>query len=159
MFDKDEAIGHLIAANLMDDVIRIMDDMDGKEISDEYKPLLKGALEVISYYSVPSQYETYFASIQDRYETAMGYSDLAPNEFAVTLVKENTDGSANIEIEADTKMKDKFLEEGVNFLLLKGILGGSVEDILRWAERGKQEEKTDEIVKRFNEAVAEVRSK
>lgn len=151
MFDKEEAVGHLIVTNLMDDVIRIMDDMDGKEISDENKNTLDGILRVISYYSVPSQYEAYFASIQDRYETAMGYSDLAPNEFTVTLVKENTDGSANIEIEAGEGVKEKLIEAGLNFMLIKAILEGTTEEILRWAERGKQEEKTDKIVDKFSE--------
>jgi hypothetical protein len=67
-------------------------------------------------------------------------TDLGPNQFTVTCVKENEDGSADVEVEAGEGVKEKLIEEGVNFLLLKGILEGATEDILRWAERGKQEE-------------------
>ena len=68
---------------------------------------------------------------------------LAPNEFVVKYVSENEDGSANIEVEAGFEMQEKIFEAGISFMLLKGILEGTTEDILRWAQRGKQQEQTD----------------
>lgn len=78
-------------------------------------------------------------------------SELAPNQFTVTCVKENEDGSADVEVEVGEGMKEKLIEAGLNFMLIKAILEGTTENILRWAERGKQEEKTDKIVDKFGE--------
>jgi hypothetical protein len=75
------------------------------------------------------------------------------NTIEVTCVKENEDGSADIEFEVGSEMKEKIVGEGINFLLIKGILGGTTEDILRWADRGKEEEQIDKNVADFNEAM------
>lgn len=77
--------------------------------------------------------------------------ELAPNEFVVTCVSENEDGSANIEVEAGPEMQEKIFEAGISFMLLKGILEGTTEDILRWAQCGKREERTDVLVNKFGE--------
>jgi hypothetical protein len=82
-------------------------------------------------------------------------TELGTNQFVITCVEENEDGSARIEVEAGAEMQEKIFEEGINFLILKGILGGTTEDILRWAERGKQEERTDELVDEFSETYNE----
>jgi hypothetical protein len=72
--------------------------------------------------------------------------------FSVTCIEENEDGSADISVEVESKeMKNLIFGEGITFLLLKGALGGTTEDVLRWAERGKLEENTDRILKDFRE--------
>jgi hypothetical protein len=58
----------------------------------------------------------------------------------VTSIAENEDGSANIEFEAPAETRDVLMGEGMNFLLIKGILGGTTSDILRWATAGKDAE-------------------
>lgn len=83
-------------------------------------------------------------------------NDLGPNAFLVTCVEENDDGSARVEVEVGSEeMQSRVFEEGINFLLLKGILKGTTDDILRWAELGKQQEKTDKLVDAFNEIYSE----
>lgn len=77
--------------------------------------------------------------------------DITPNAFVVTCVKENEDGSADVEVEMGSEARQKATEEGITFLMMKGILEGTTEDILRWAELGKQQEKTDKLVNAFNE--------
>lgn len=82
--------------------------------------------------------------------------DLEPNTFRITCVEENDDGSARVEVEVGSEeMRNRIFEEGINFLLLKGILEGTTDDILRWAELGKQQEKTDRLVDAFNEIYSE----
>jgi hypothetical protein len=81
-----------------------------------------------------------------------------PNQFILTCIEENEDGSANVEVEAGPEMQQKIFEEGLNFLLLKSILEGTTEDVLRWAQRGKQEERTDSIMDRYKQARAEKES-
>jgi hypothetical protein len=61
-------------------------------------------------------------------------------------------------VEAGPEMQQKIFEEGLNFLLLKGILEGTTEDVLRWAQRGKQEERTDSIMDRYKQARADMES-
>jgi hypothetical protein len=65
------------------------------------------------------------------------------NSFVVTCTEVNEDGSAIIEVEAGSEMAKIISGEGINFLLLKGILKGNTDDIFRWAQRGKQEENAD----------------
>lgn len=77
------------------------------------------------------------------------------NGFTVTCLSENEDGSANIEIEIDANFRGRVIEEGIIFLLVKAVLEGTTEDILRWAELGKQQERTDSLVKKFNEIYSE----
>jgi hypothetical protein len=72
-------------------------------------------------------------------------NDLAPNEFVVTCVEENEDGSADIEVELGSEMRNHAISEGINFLMIKGILEGTTEDILRWAERGKRVESSNDF--------------
>lgn len=78
-------------------------------------------------------------------------TNIATNQFTVTFVKENEDGSADVEIEAGQGVKETLIEAGLNFILIKFILEGTTEEILRWAERGKQQENTDRIVDKFSE--------
>jgi hypothetical protein len=94
---------------------------------------------VIEYYSVPSEYENYYAENKARIDTVLGTKNLPANTFTITCVNENIDGSADIEVEMGPGMKDKVLDAGLNFLLVKAILGGDTEQILEWATRGKQE--------------------
>lgn len=77
-------------------------------------------------------------------------TELARNTFTVTCVKENEDGSADIEVELGAEVKDDIIKEGITFLMIKGIIEGNTEEILRWAQRGKEEERTDTLVEKFS---------
>jgi len=78
------------------------------------------------------------------------------NTFEVLCLNENEDGSVDIEVSAEPEMRTQFVEEGINFLLVKGALGGNTEEILRWATRGKEEEQNDKIAADFNATMAEI---
>lgn len=79
-------------------------------------------------------------------------NDVESKTFRVTCVEENEDGSAQVEVEVGSEeMRNRIFEEGINFLLIKGILAGTTEEILQWAELGKQQDKTDRLVDAFNE--------
>lgn len=57
----------------------------------------------------------------------------------VTEVVEREDGSADVSFEiTDNEELRQLAGEGLNFVLIKGILGCNTEELLRWAERGKQ---------------------
>ena len=101
--------------------------------------MLLSLLRVIEYYSIPTDYERYYAENKTLIETALGVKNLPANTFTVTCVAENIDGSADIEVEMGPGMKDKVLEAGLNFLLMRAILGGTTENILDWATLGKKE--------------------
>jgi hypothetical protein len=69
------------------------------------------------------------------------------SSFEFSVLKENEDGSADIQIEIGKDHREKVLEAGIYFLLLRGMYNASIEDIFRWVERGKTEENTDRIMK------------
>jgi len=68
------------------------------------------------------------------------------SSFEVSVLKENEDGSADIQIEINGDDREKVLEAGIYFLLLRGMYNASIEDVFRWVERGKSEEKVDRIM-------------
>ena len=78
------------------------------------------------------------------------------NTFEVLCLNENEDGSVDVEVSAEPEMRTQFVEEGINFLLVKGALGGNTEEILRWAARGKEEEQNDKIAADFNATMTEI---
>ena len=59
----------------------------------------------------------------------------------VTDIIENEDGSADVQFDvSDEQEVQQLVSEGLNFLLIKGMLNCNTEELLRWAERGKQED-------------------
>lgn len=119
--------------------VSVKPHFNGEELSEEDKEILLSLLCVIEYYSLKDDYEEYYAKNKSLIDTALGTKNVPANTFTVTCVEENEDGSADIEIEMGSGMKDKVLEAGINFLLMKSILEGTTSDILNWATRGKQE--------------------
>ena len=149
--DKDRAMEVVIGETLKDYVNLFLDE---GELANEDKEIVSSLIRVIGYVSLHGDFKKYTEANKDRFDIALGNEKLASNQFTVEVVKENPDGSADIEVEMGPGMKDKVLEAGLNFMLMKAILGGNTEQILEWATRGKQEENTDEIMERFNEARA-----
>ena len=107
---------------------------------DKDSDMLLSILRVIEYYSVPTEYEMYYAENKTRIDKVLGTKNLSAYTFNITCVNENIDGSADIEVDMGPGMKDKVLDAGFNFLLMKAILGGTTENILDWATRGKPEQ-------------------
>ena len=146
--NKKLAIDTLVISVLKDSVEVLLNLDDGDT------HVLLSTLRVIEYFSISTDYEKYYAENKARIDTALGVKNLPANTFTITHVNENIDGSADIDVEMGPGMKDKVLEAGLNFMLMKAILGGDTGQILEWAQRGKQEENTDEIMEQFNEARA-----
>ena len=62
----------------------------------------------------------------------------------LTDSEENDDGSADVSFEIPKKDVAKFASEGVKYVLVKSVLGNPTDDqLVKWAERGKQEGRTD----------------
>lgn len=133
--DKERAIEVFIAETLKDSVKVFF---EGRELSDEDKEILISLLRVIQYMSIHPDYKNYYSQNKELIDIALGTGKIGPNEFTVTCVKENVDGSANIEVEMGEGVRKSALDAGINFLLIKAILGGTTEDILQWAQLGKQ---------------------
>lgn len=76
----------------------------------------------------------------------------------VTDIIENEDGLADVQFDvSDEQEVQQLVSEGLNFLLIKGFLECNTEELLRWAELGKQEEKTGRIfrLKEFLETLGD----
>ena len=155
--DVERAVEIVTAEAIKSSVKNHIDD--GKELDEEEKSLLLSLLRVISYYSLKSDYDAYYAENKEAIDIALGVKDIPSDSFIVTFVKENADGSANVEMEIGSDVRETLFNDGMNMLLLKAALGGTTNDITNWAIRGKQELNTDDIMKRFSDAKAEVQSK
>jgi hypothetical protein len=132
--DKDRAMEVIIGETLKDYVNLFLGE---GELANEDKELVSSLIRVIEYVSLHGDFKKYAEANKDRIDVALGNGKLASNSFTVTCVEENEDGSANVEVEMGDEVRSKMFEEGLNFLLIKAILGGDTEDVLRWAQRGK----------------------
>lgn len=130
--NKELVLDSLIISVLKDSVETIINLDEGDN------DMLLSLLRVIEYFSIPTDYEKYYKENKSRIEKALGIKNLPANTFTVTCVNENVDGSADVDVEMGPGMKDKILEAGLNFMLIKAILGGTTEEILDWATRGKE---------------------
>lgn len=124
---------------------------------DEYtRALIASMMIVLEYYSTKEQYEEF---LYEQEETIRAFNDLlsaASRGINNVETVEESDGSLTISFNADDETRDQLAAKGVEYSVLRGILDyPSLDDLIRWAQRGKQEEKTDDIMKRFNEARAE----
>jgi hypothetical protein len=146
--DKERATELFIAETLKENVELFLDN---QELSEDDKEILLSLLSVISYYSLHPDYDAYYAQKKELIDIALGSNKVNTDGFTVTVLTENPDGSSDIEVECGSELRTKVFGEGINFLLIKVILEATTDDILRWAELGKQQEKTDRLVDAFNE--------
>ena len=132
----------------------------------EYTTALVAAMVIVhEYYSTASQHEDLLAEYDEefsRYNTYVKdlFSDkpVTSQEDSVSNISviNEEDGSATISFDADLSTINMLAAKGAEYCILQSLLdGASTSDILRWAERGRQEEKTDDIMRRFNEAKAQ----
>lgn len=134
--DVERAVEIVTAEALKKSVKILLEDRN--ELDVEEKHVLSSLLRVISYYSLKKDFDEYFAENKEDIEVAFGKSDVNDNySFSVKSINENPDGSADIEVEASSLMREKILNEGINFLFIKGILNGTTEEVFCWAEKGK----------------------
>jgi len=135
------AIDMLVIERLKADLIDMLSEgrIDWEEAED-----LAAVAGVLKYYMPRQDYETFIQSV--------GYAEPEPQEDAIECVdvKDNPDGSADVTFTvAGNKMKQTLIEEGINYLIMKGAFQLSTDDVVRLVQRGMQEEKTDKILGGF----------
>jgi guanylate kinase len=135
---------------------------------DEAGRALVAALSIVhEYYSTVEQHQALIDKLKDDLqefddrliEDIMGVQYEGDVAYGVKNVDvtEHDDGSATISVDLDEQGLNLMATKGIEYAILQEMLGNpSMEDLLRWVECGKQEENTDDIVERFNEAKAQV---
>ena len=149
--DKERAIEVFIAETMKE---YISTYLVGHELNEEDRETVLNLLGTMKYVSLHDDYEKYYNEHKSQIDIAFGVKNLPANTFTVTYVNENVDGSADVDVEMGPGMKDKILEAGLNFMLIKAILGGTTEEILDWATRGKEEVNADDVTNQNNETRA-----
>lgn len=147
--DKERAIEVFVTETLKDSVALFLNEKS--ELSNDDKSLLLSLLSVISYYSVSPDYENFYNKNKQAIDVALGVGNVKSNEFIVSCVTENSDGSADIQVEMGSDALNSVINAGINFALIKVALDGTTDQIYNWALRGKQEENTDKLVNKFGE--------
>jgi hypothetical protein len=101
---------------------------------------------VLKYYMPIQDYENFIQSV--------GYtvdeSSAQENVIHCVDVKDNPDGSADVTVTfSGDKMKQTLIEEGLNYLIMKGAFQLSTDDVARLVQRGMKEEETDRVLSGF----------
>ncbi len=104
---------------------------------------------VLKYYMPIQDYENFIQSVG--YEA---YAPVAQEDIIHCVdVKDNPDGSADVTVTfTGDKMKQTLIEEGLNYLIMKGAFQLSTDDVARLVQRGMKEEETDRVMMRFHKA-------
>lgn len=127
---------------------------------DEYESaLIAGMFVVLQYYSTKEQFDAF---VEEENDAFAEFNDLLLGQksgISNLETVEESDGSLTVSFDANEETRDRLAAKGVEYSVLLGILGtSSIDEIIRLVERGRQEEKTDDIMRRFNEARAECES-
>lgn len=128
----------------------------GNDPSEYEKGLIAGLFLVLDYYSTREQFEA-FANEESKAFDEFNELLLDQKSGISNLeTVEESDGSLTVSFDANEETRDRLAAKGVEYSILLSALGtSSIDEIIRLVERGRQEEKTDEIMRRFNEAQAE----
>lgn len=146
---NDDLIEQLVVNKLKDSILVLI---SLKPLDEDDRENLRSLMNTLSYFTVYSDYEKFYSEYGEDIEFILNEGRPKAGTFTVNCISENADGSANVEVELGAEVSKTIIGEGVNFLLLKNIVDGDTDQILRWAQRGKKEENTDRIMERFNEA-------
>lgn len=154
--DEDEAaeLTRVNLAETLERALRISDD------DEEGRALVAALVIVHEYYSTADQHQALIDELKDdlqQFDDRL-VEDIMDVAYGVKNVDvtEHDDGTATISVDLDDQMMSYMASKGVEYTILQEMLGNpSMSDLLRWVERGKQEENTDDIMKRFNEAKAQ----
>jgi tRNA U38,U39,U40 pseudouridine synthase TruA len=100
---------------------------------------LSAVAGVLKYYMPKQDYENFIQSV--------GYTVGQENVIHCVDVKDNPDGSADVTFTfTGDKMKQTLIEEGLNYLIMKGAFQLSTDDVARLVQRGMKEEETDRVL-------------
>lgn len=160
----EEEAAELTRVNLADSLKRVLRMGDDDEAG---RALVAALIIVHEYYSTVEQHQALIDKLRDDLqefddrliEDILGVQDEDGGDVARTVrnvdITEHDDGSATISVDLDEQGLNLMATKGIEYAILQEMLGNpSMVDLLRWAERGKQEENTDDIIRRFNEAKA-----
>lgn len=160
--DEDQ-MSELTRINLAESLERVLALGD----DDEHTRALVASLVIVhEYYSTVEQHQQLIEELNDdllAFDNRLIDDIMADKNsddgFDVVDIIEHEDGSATINVDVDSEMLNQLASKGIEYTILQEMLGHpSMDEILRWIERGKQEENTDDIMKRFNEAKAQTES-
>lgn len=153
----DDAAAELTRLNLADSLGRVLGMGDDDE---QGRALIASLIITHEYYSTVIQHEQLMEELKD--DIAEFNEAIKPQEQNKLMVDitDHDDGSATITIDTDVETMSHLASKGIEYMILRELLGNpSVDDLIRWVERGKHEENTDDIMRRFIEAKTGVESK
>lgn len=154
--NNEELVDQIIVNQLESAILTLLNiGVDG----DEDKRTLSSLLDVLEYFTVARVFDEFYVKHKQKIEEVLYSDQPKPDAFSVQVIKENHDGSAEVEVKYGANVSKTMMEEGVNLLLIKHILEGTTDQIFEWATRGKQEENTDRIIAQFSSVRASADSK
>ena len=132
----------------------------------EGSALLISLVVTHKYYSTHEQHQALLAEYGSDVDATvtlvekhLEYDDQAEGVHNIET-SENEDGSLTFSFDASDEEIQQLASKGAEYAVLMAVLGDpSPGDLIRWVERGKHAEQTDDIMRRFIEAKAEVESK
>lgn len=146
--DHDE-LTNAIAADIKESIITIVNDPYSlyHDTEKSYN-LVLSMLNTLSYYTLENEHKEFVDAILDSYEEFAEYAnELDDENIVITDIIENEDGSASIafDVKGDENT-ERLLGDGIKYSLILAAMDCSEDDLIKWAIRGKEEEKIDERV-------------
>ena len=138
----NDLVSEIVIKDLKDGITTTLEDPYELYFDDDGAYMLvESMLDVLKYYMVEEDYEDFVKTLPQWQNIPEA------SEITVAEIVENDDGSADVCFDLPKKDVGKFASEGVKYVLLKSVLGNPTDDqLIKWAERGKQEQRTDNKV-------------
>lgn len=105
--------------------------------------LVDSALKVLEHYMTKNEYDDYIR--------VLGYKPINHGDddgiIKIHSVEENDDGSADVSFTIPEKHKNKFVEQGMKYAVIRAYFDNPSDDeLIKWIERGRDEETLDEMI-------------
>ena len=143
-YDDEELI---VIQSLKDDLERMLQDRANSIYDDDRKEDIDSVAHVLKYYMAFKDYQEFVEMVG--YSKEHSTVEKAEGFFTVDEVKDNPDGSADITVTIrDDSLKQKLLEEGLSFTLLKSAFNVTSDEVAEYVKEGVRREEVGLVTER-----------
>jgi len=142
----DDQFYDLLANDLKTSLIGILEDPYSQynDVGEAYE-LVASMLDTLSYHMTTTKYIEFETELFEEYAEFVDYLyGRVDGSFTVESIIENEDGSANMTFDIQGQGNiDYLISNGVKYNLILAALGCDDDTLVKWALRGKEEDKID----------------
>lgn len=146
---SDDMINEIVVSDIKEAIhLTLKDPFELYNDEERAYDLIDSMLKVLEHYMTKPDYDEYVRVLGYK---PMEYNDSDDGIIQIHSVEENDDGSADVSFTIPEKHKNKFVEEGMKYAVIRSSFNNPSDDeLIKWIERGRDEETLDEMIGELN---------